>query len=135
MADVHDLPDRDGRADLTARQAKVLQVIRDSVDQRGYPPSLREIGEAVQLASPSSVAYQLRMLERKGYLIRKQSSTDRRRIHILPTEAALEVEKHHRAFHKRMVDAVTTAIPPEQLDVLIKGLRGINDYFYGQEEM
>ncbi|WP_256837828.1 transcriptional repressor LexA [Ornithinimicrobium faecis] len=70
MADVHDLPDRDGRADLTARQAKVLQVIRDSVDQRGYPPSLREIGEAVQLASPSSVAYQLRMLERKGYLRR-----------------------------------------------------------------
>lgn len=70
MADVHDLPDRDGRADLTTRQAKVLQVIRDSVDQRGYPPSLREIGEAVQLASPSSVAYQLRMLERKGYLRR-----------------------------------------------------------------
>lgn len=70
MADVHDLPERDGRADLTARQARVLQVIRDSVDQRGYPPSLREIGEAVQLASPSSVAYQLRMLERKGYLRR-----------------------------------------------------------------
>ena len=70
MADVHDLPDRDGRADLTTRQATVLQVIRDSVDQRGYPPSLREIGEAVQLASPSSVAYQLRMLERKGYLRR-----------------------------------------------------------------
>ncbi len=70
MADIHDLPERDGRADLTKRQAKVLQVIRDSVDQRGYPPSLREIGEAVQLASPSSVAYQLRMLERKGYLRR-----------------------------------------------------------------
>lgn len=70
MADIHDLPERDGRADLTVRQARVLQVIRDSVDQRGYPPSLREIGEAVQLASPSSVAYQLRMLERKGYLRR-----------------------------------------------------------------
>ncbi|WP_109472263.1 transcriptional repressor LexA [Ornithinimicrobium cavernae] len=70
MADIHDLPERDGRADLTVRQATVLQVIRDSVDQRGYPPSLREIGEAVQLASPSSVAYQLRMLERKGYLRR-----------------------------------------------------------------
>src|SRR5690606_19106131 len=62
MADIHEMPDRDGRADLTPRQEKVLHVIRDSVDQRGYPPSLREIGTAVQLASPSSVAYQLRML-------------------------------------------------------------------------
>ncbi|QDO88073.1 transcriptional repressor LexA [Ornithinimicrobium ciconiae] len=70
MADIHEMPDRDGRADLTARQEKVLHVIKDSVDQRGYPPSLREIGTAVQLASPSSVAYQLRMLERKGYLRR-----------------------------------------------------------------
>ncbi|MCK0114156.1 transcriptional repressor LexA [Ornithinimicrobium sp. F0845] len=70
MADIHEMPDRDGRADLTARQEKVLHVIKESVDQRGYPPSLREIGSAVQLASPSSVAYQLRMLERKGYLRR-----------------------------------------------------------------
>src|SRR5690606_6741112 len=70
MADIHEMPERDGRADLTPRQEKVLHVIRDSVDRRGYPPSLREIGTAVQLASPSSVAYQLRMLERKGYLRR-----------------------------------------------------------------
>ena len=70
MADIHEMPDRDGRAELTKRQEKVLHVIKDSVDRRGYPPSLREIGTAVQLASPSSVAYQLRMLERKGYLRR-----------------------------------------------------------------
>ncbi len=70
MARIHELPDRDGAAELTARQRKVLLVIRDSVDQRGYPPSLREIGEAVGLTSPSSVAHQLKMLERKGYLRR-----------------------------------------------------------------
>lgn len=74
-------------------------------------------------------------LERKGYLIRRRSATDRRRTHVLPLAPALEVEKHHREFHRRMVEAVTQAIPPEQLDVLIEGLRGINDYFYGQEEM
>ena len=55
---------------LTWRQRKVLQVIRDSVQQRGYPPSMREIGEAVGLASTSSVAYQLAILQRKGYLHR-----------------------------------------------------------------
>ncbi|MGL5858675.1 MAG: transcriptional repressor LexA [Angustibacter sp.] len=48
----------------------VLNVIRDSVNQRGYPPSMREIGEAAGLASPSSVSHQLAALERKGYLRR-----------------------------------------------------------------
>ncbi len=55
---------------LTWRQRKVLQVIQESVQQRGYPPSLREIGDEVGLASTSSVAYQLSRLQRKGYLHR-----------------------------------------------------------------
>ncbi|MEU2252065.1 transcriptional repressor LexA [Nocardia xishanensis] len=57
-------------ADLTVRQRKVLEVIRTSVSERGYPPSIREIGDAVGLTSTSSVAHQLRALERKGYLRR-----------------------------------------------------------------
>ncbi|MRH89712.1 transcriptional repressor LexA [Nocardia sp. SYP-A9097] len=56
--------------DLTVRQRKVLEVIRSSVSDRGYPPSIREIGDAVGLTSTSSVAHQLRALERKGYLRR-----------------------------------------------------------------
>lgn len=56
--------------DLTVRQRKVLEVIRTSVSDRGYPPSIREIGDAVGLTSTSSVAHQLRALERKGYLRR-----------------------------------------------------------------
>ncbi|MDO5741149.1 MAG: transcriptional repressor LexA [Ornithinimicrobium sp.] len=70
MATIHEMPDRDGGAQLTNRQRRVLDVIRDSVDARGYPPSLREIGDAVGLTSPSSVAHQLKMLERKGHLRR-----------------------------------------------------------------
>lgn len=57
-------------ADLTVRQRKVLEVIRSSVSERGYPPSIREIGDAVGLTSTSSVAHQLRALERKGFLRR-----------------------------------------------------------------
>ena len=57
-------------ADLTARQRRILEFIRDWVDRYGYPPSVREIGEAVGLVSPSSVAYQLKALEAKGFLRR-----------------------------------------------------------------
>ena len=55
---------------LTQRQRMVLEVIRDSVQRRGYPPSMREIGEAVGLTSTSSVSHQLRTLQRKGFLRR-----------------------------------------------------------------
>lgn len=68
---VPDLPDQpDPDHVLTWRQRKVLQVIRESVQRRGYPPSMREIGEAVGLTSTSSVSYQLSTLQNKGYLRR-----------------------------------------------------------------
>src|SRR5260221_4976333 len=70
-APVPDLPDQpDPDHVLTWRQRKVLQVIRESVQRRGYPPSMREIGEAVGLTSTSSVSYQLSTLQNKGYLRR-----------------------------------------------------------------
>jgi repressor LexA len=68
---IPETPDRpDPDHVLTWRQRKVLQVIRESVQKRGYPPSMREIGEAVGLTSTSSVSYQLSTLQRKGYLHR-----------------------------------------------------------------
>jgi repressor LexA len=71
-ASIHQFPDptTGGRPILTPRQWKVLEVIRDSVERRGYPPSMREIGEAAGLASPSSVSHQLTVLETKGYIRR-----------------------------------------------------------------
>ena len=58
---------------LTARQQQILEYIRASVDERGYPPSVREIGEAVGLRSPSSVHSQLATLEAGGFLRRDPS--------------------------------------------------------------
>jgi repressor LexA len=55
---------------LTWRQRKILRAIRESVRNRGYPPSMLELCEAVGLTSTGSVSYQLRMLQRKGYLHR-----------------------------------------------------------------
>ncbi|WP_137293810.1 transcriptional repressor LexA [Nocardioides dongxiaopingii] len=68
---ITELPD--GPADatgLTPRQQRVLATIKDSIELRGYPPSMREIGESVGLTSTSSVAHQLRTLEQKGFIKR-----------------------------------------------------------------
>lgn len=64
------LEDDAALAELSLRQRHVLQVILDHVEQHGYPPSIRQIGEFTGLASPSSVQYQLRALEKKGFIRR-----------------------------------------------------------------
>jgi repressor LexA len=55
---------------LTERQRTILQVIEDHMREHGYPPSVREIGEAVGLTSPSTVHSHLSTLQRLGYLRR-----------------------------------------------------------------
>jgi repressor LexA len=56
--------------ELTPRQQQILSMIREWVDRHGYPPTMREIARAVGLASPSSVAHQLAVLEKGGHLKR-----------------------------------------------------------------
>jgi repressor LexA len=58
------------RRSLSDKQMAILEVIQRSVASRGYPPSMREIGDAVGLASLSSVTHQLKQLELSGYLRR-----------------------------------------------------------------
>jgi repressor LexA len=70
-ANVSELPDAPPDATgLTPRQQRILNVLREAIEQRGYPPSIREIGDLVGLASSSSVAHQLRVLEQKGFIKR-----------------------------------------------------------------
>ena len=95
MADVTELPERDRGDGLTVRQRRVLEVIRNSVARRGYPPSMREIGQAVGLASPSSVSHQLAALERKGFLRRDPNRP--RALEIVSPEAAQKAAKAARA--------------------------------------
>jgi len=92
-------PDGDG---LTPRQRLVLETVRASVESRGYPPSMREIGDAVGLTSPSSVKHQLTALERKGYLRRDPNRPraievvqpdDSRSVPPLPGALGFEVEQ------------------------------------------
>ncbi|MEI2652880.1 MAG: transcriptional repressor LexA [Microthrixaceae bacterium] len=60
-------PDSHG---LTFRQKRILAYIKSAIEQKGYPPSMREIGQAVGLTSSSSVAHQLRVLEERNFLRR-----------------------------------------------------------------
>jgi repressor LexA len=64
-------PSKPAGRGLTPRRRQIVETIDGSVRRNGYAPSMREIGQAVGLASTSSVAYQLDVLEHEGYLSRE----------------------------------------------------------------
>jgi repressor LexA len=109
MSKVRELPD--GPMDetgLTQRQRMVLEVIRDSVQRRGYPPSMREIGEAVGLTSTSSVSHQLRALQRKGFLRR---DPNRPRAVEVRVPGATPVRTDEEAYETAGAQSATAAQP------------------------
>ncbi len=92
MAGVSMLPD--GPSDshgLTPRQRRILQVIRESVEQQGYPPSVRELAAKAGLSSTSSVSYQLKSLQERGFL-RRDPNRPRALVVTLPEDEAQELE-------------------------------------------
>ena len=95
---------------LTWRQHKILRVIRDSVQRRGYPPSMREIGDAVGLASVSSVSYQLAALERKGYL-RRNGRRPRTAEVRLPSRPLVPEQRKNPPAYVPMVGRITPGVP------------------------
>jgi len=78
------------RKPLTAKQTLILTAIRDSIAARGYPPSMREIGDAVGLASLSSVTHQLNQLELAGAIRRDPNRP--RALEVLLADPAKEAE-------------------------------------------
>jgi repressor LexA len=83
----------EGTADkvLTQRQRDILDCIEQNVAERGYPPSVREIGQAVGLGSPSTVHAHLETLERLGFI--RRDPTKPRAIEVLPDPSMGEVER------------------------------------------
>lgn len=73
--------------ELTARQQEILNYIKKEVQKKGYPPSVREIGEAVGLSSSSSVHAHLEKLEEMGYL--RRDPTKPRAIEVLTDDSPL----------------------------------------------
>ncbi|MEY3455734.1 MAG: hypothetical protein RLZZ92_854 [Actinomycetota bacterium] len=108
---ISELPD--GPVDengLTSRQLKILQAIKSAMEEKGYPPSMREIGEAAGLASPSSVKYQLEALETKGW-IRRDPSRGRALEVLTPGDERFEDIKPEKTYNVPLVGRIAAGGP------------------------
>jgi len=88
--------------DLTNRQSAILDFIKREIKAKGYPPAVREIGQAVGLSSPSTVHAHLTTLEQLGYIRRDQSKP--------------------RALEVRLDEAPSTVSMKEMVDIPILGV-------------
>lgn len=93
---------------LTAVQSRILDVIRESMQERNYAPSMREIGEAVGLSSTASVSHQLNKLELMGYLSRDPRRP--RTIDLLGEDASGELSTADTAYVP-LVGRIAAGIP------------------------
>lgn len=106
--------------ELTERQQQVLDFIKEQVKEKGYPPSVREIGAAVGLRSSSTVHGHLRRLERKGYI--RRDPTKPRAIEILNNEEMAESQIMKDLIAVPIVGNVTAGQP-------ILAVENVEDYF------
>lgn len=93
--------------ELTNRQADILKFIKKEIREKGYPPSVREIGEAVGLMSSSTVHGHLQSLEDKGYI--RRDATKPRAIEVLDSES--EPDQKKQVTHIPIVGRVTAGQP------------------------
>ncbi|WHY58728.1 transcriptional repressor LexA [Peribacillus simplex] len=110
---------------LSKRQQDILDFIKEEVRQKGYPPSVREIGEAVGLASSSTVHGHLSRLESKGLI--RRDPTKPRAIEIMNSEEASNIPKAS-VVNVPLLGKVTAGMP-------ITAIENIEEYFPLPESM
>lgn len=93
--------------DLSVRQTRILEFIKEEIRKKGYPPAVREIGEAVGLLSSSTVHGHLQTLEDKGYI--RRDPTKPRAIEILDSSSDLQNSK--KVVHVPIIGRVTAGQP------------------------
>ncbi|WCK52379.1 transcriptional repressor LexA [Aneurinibacillus sp. Ricciae_BoGa-3] len=105
---------------LSSRQLAILEYIKSEVKDKGYPPSVREIGEAVGLASSSTVHGHLARLEKKGLI--RRDPTKPRAIEILDSEEVERELEEVRSVKVPVLGKVTAGQP-------ISAIENIEEYF------
>jgi len=111
---------------LSSRQNAILEFIKQEVREKGYPPSVREIGEAVGLASSSTVHGHLARLEKKGLI--RRDPTKPRAIEILTSNERNEADKDMAIARIPVLGKVTAGEP-------ILAIENIEEYFVLPENM
>lgn len=117
-----------GFPNLSAREMHVIEAVC-VLESRGTGEnsSTEVAGQLGVTAGTLSAA--VKVLERKGYLCRQRDERDKRIVRLRATEAGWEANRFHEKFHQEMIQAVLSALTPEEAAVFSKALEAIGKFF------
>lgn len=96
--------------------------------------TITDIAQDLSITLPT-VTVAVGKLAQKGYVRKHKGREDGRTVHVLLTEEGRRAEAAHRFFHRHMVQAVTKNIPKNEREVLLRGLRNLQEFILKQEQI
>lgn len=116
-------------SDISNNDMHIIEVIGV-----GEPKNMSTIARALSV-TVGTLTIAMNGLVKKGYVERKRSDKDKRVVYISLTERGIIAYEHHKAFHKDMINDVMARLPDDELDILVKALSGLIDYFDEKDKM
>ena len=125
-----DVMDLEGKAILTGEFQNITNNDMHVIEAIGIkkPKNMSSVAKELSV-TVGTLTIAVNNLVKKGYVKRNRSEQDRRVVYISLTELGERAYLHHEQFHKDMVAAMIAKIPAEQMDVLMMGLRNLEDFF------
>ena len=97
----------------------------------GKTKTMSQVAEGLKI-SVGALTTAVSKLEKKGLVVRKRNTEDKRIVHISLTKGGIENFKMHDKFHKKMVEAALSSLSDEEQDILLKSLTALDDWFIAE---
>lgn len=85
--------------------------------------------------SPAAMSISVSKLVKKGYLIRRTSEKDRRRVYVFLTPKGKKINEYHDAFHRRMVSGIASSLDEKELSMVCRSLAKLTEFFDRQQNI
>lgn len=111
---------------LSVRETHVIEAVADA--QKSGNNRSSDIAQALNI-SAGTLTTAVKLLDRKGYILRKKDAHDKRIVRIYLTEKGGRADLMHQAFHEKMIDDVLAVLSSEEVEVLVRGLKSLESFF------
>ncbi len=115
-----------GYGDLSISEAHVIEAC--ILSQAQGNSTAKGVAEHLDI-TPGSLTASVKVLEKKGYLVRWKDPKDLRHTHISLTPKGLKADSAHKEIHQRMIDEILNVIDAREADVLLKTLKTLSSFF------
>ncbi len=131
----HEILDLEEKAIITDKFRDISNNDMHIIEAIGEDSGARMTDIAKKLnITVGSLTTSMNSLVKKGYVARKRSENDRRVVNIYLREKGVEAYEHHKQFHWEMTDALVNSLTPEELNVWMKSLNALTEFFQSHRE-